>query len=724
MSERNTIRWEDLGDGVVGLIFDDPEQSANTMNRAFFDSYLATVDRVEAEKDSIMGIVVTSGKKTFFAGADLNDMLEATKETAAEAFADATNLKRAARRLETLGIPTVAAINGAALGGGLELCLSCHHRIAVDDPKIKVGLPEVKLGLLPGGGGVVRTVRMLGLVPALMQVLLQGTEFRPDKAVEVGLVDELVPTADDLVPAAKKWIAEHPGAQQPWDADPNYKIPGGTPADMELAMNLPAFPANLRKQLRGANYLAPRNILAAAVESTQLEFDAALEVETRYLLDCATSQVAKNMINAFFFNLQTVTKRDRPEGHETFEPKKMVMLGAGMMGAAIAYVSARAGIEVVLKDVTLEAAEKGKEYSETLVRKAVDRGRMTEEKGQALLDRIIPTADPADAAGAELLVEAVFEDVALKAKVYAEIEPYLAEDALLCSNTSGLPITELAEGVTRPADFIGTHFFSPVDKMPLLEIVKGDKTSDETVARTLDYTAVIKKVPIVINDSPGFFTSRVISRFTGEALGMVTEGIPGATIEQASGQAGYPAPVLQLADEINIETILRAFRANPAATEGLEAALLVLEKMMEAGRPGKLRGAGFYDYEDGKRAGIWKGLAEMFPPVADPSQLDVIELGERMMVRQALETVKCFDEGVLETVAEANIGSIMGIGFPAWTGGVVQYMNQYEGGLAGFVERAREFEAKYGEHFAVPASLVEKAERGEIYSDEAVATPA
>jgi 3-hydroxyacyl-CoA dehydrogenase/enoyl-CoA hydratase/3-hydroxybutyryl-CoA epimerase len=724
MSERNTIRWEDAGDGVVLLVIDDPEQNANTMNQAFFESFQSTVARLEAEKDAIAGVILTSGKSTFFAGADLNDMLTVTKENAAEVFKDIRELKGAVRRLETLGKPVVAAINGSALGGGLEICLACHRRVAVDSPKIKVGLPEVKLGLLPGGGGVVRTVRMLGIANALMQVLMEGKEFRPDKAVEVGLVDELVPTAEELVPAAKRWIAEHPDAQQPWDADPNYRIPGGTPANPKVAMNLPALPANLRKQLKGAPFRSPRNIMAVAVEGTQVSFDNALEIESRYFLDCATSQVAKNMINAFFFELQRVNKRERPAGHEPFAPTKMVMLGAGMMGAAIAYVSARAGIEVILKDVTLEAAQKGKQYSEDLVAKAVARGRMTEEDGTALLARIVPSADPADAAGAELMVEAVFEDTELKAKVYAEIEPHLAPGALLCSNTSALPITGLAQGVAHPADFIGTHFFSPVDKMPLLEVVKGQETSEETVARTLDYAAMIRKTPIVVNDSPAFYTSRVIAKFVGEALGMLKEGVPGGTVEQASAQAGYPAPVLQLIDELNMETGMRAVQSSADTADTLAATVEVMQKMLDLGRPGRIRGAGFYEYENGKRAGLWKGLAEVFPPVEDPAQLDLTELSERMLFLQAIETVKCFDEGVIETAAEADIGSIMGIGFPAWTGGTAQYMNQYEGGLAGFVARARELQAKYGDRFEPPASLVEKAERGETYTDEAVAAAA
>jgi 3-hydroxyacyl-CoA dehydrogenase/enoyl-CoA hydratase/3-hydroxybutyryl-CoA epimerase len=727
MAESTTIRYERGDDGIVVLTLDDPNQSANTMNAAYVASMGATVERLEAEKEEIKGVVLTSAKKTFFAGGDLNDLKQVRPEHAAELAEGLRVVKGQLRRLETLGVPVVAAINGAALGGGLEIALATHHRIAVDDSKVKLGFPEVKLGLLPGGGGVVRSVRMFGIADALMKLLLQGKELRPDKALEMGLVDEVVATQDDLVPAAKAWIEANPEAVQPWDAD-GYKMPGGTPSNPKLAQNLPAFPANLRKQLKGANYPAPHHIMAAAVEGAQVDFDNAIEIEGRYFVDLATGQVAKNMIQAFFFDLQEVNgARNRPEEIESFEPKKMVVLGAGMMGAAIAYVSAKAGIEVVLKDVDLEAAERGKGYSQGLVEKAVSRGRMSEEKGAELLARIAPTADAADAAGAELVIEAVFEDPAVKAQVFAEIEPHLAEGALLGSNTSTLPITDLAEGVSRPADFIGLHFFSPVDKMPLLEIIKGEQTSEETLYRALDVAKAIRKTPIVVNDSRGFFTSRVIGTFINEGIAMLTEGIPAPTIEQASSQAGYPAPVLQLSDELNLNLMrkIRVQYAAAAEAEGIDIgnhpSTTVIDRMLdEFDRGGRLAGKGFYEYdEEGKRAGLWKGLAEAFPSVEDPSTISLKDLEERMMFAEALETVKCVDEGVIESVADANIGSIFGIGFPAWSGGVLQFIDGYEGGAAGFVARARELAERYGERFEPPASLVEKAERGETYADGA-----
>jgi 3-hydroxyacyl-CoA dehydrogenase / enoyl-CoA hydratase / 3-hydroxybutyryl-CoA epimerase len=728
--ERNTIRWEDQ-DGIVLLTLDDPDQSANTMNAAYGASIKAAVDRLEAERDQIKGVIITSAKSTFFAGGDLNDLLAAGPDQAAEIAVWVRENKAILRRLETLGKPVVAAINGAALGGGLEIALACHHRVVVDDSKAVVGFPEVQLGLLPGAGGVVRTVRMLGLVQALMGLLMQGQRLRPAQAQELGVVDEVVPSRDDLIPAAKKWIAENPEAKQPWDTE-GYKIPGGTPSSKSLAQNLPAFPANLRKQLKGANYPAPHHIMAAAVEGAQLDFDNAIEVEGRYFVDLVTSQVAKNMIQAFFFDLQAATgSRGRPDSIEQFSPRKIVVLGAGMMGAAIAYVCAKAGIEVVLKDVDQAAADRGKDYSEKLVAKGVERGKTTQEKGDALLALIHPTDKPEDTAGAELVIEAVFEDPKIKAQVFAEIEPHLADGALLASNTSTLPITGLAEGVTRPDDFIGLHFFSPVDKMPLLEIIKGEKTTDETLYRALDVAKLIKKTPIVVNDSRGFFTSRVIGTFINEGIAMLLEGVPAPSIEQASSQAGYPAPVLQLSDELNLNLMrkIRDATRNAAEAEGIEwtghPAEQVIDRMLdEYDRGGRLAGAGFYDYADGKRTGLWSGLKEAFPQTDDPFSIDLRDLEERMLFIESIETVKCLDEGVIETIGDANVGSIFGIGFPGWTGGVLQYVNQYEHdgqpqGPAAFVARAKELAAAYGERFEPPASLVEKAERGEKYSDRA-----
>jgi 3-hydroxyacyl-CoA dehydrogenase/enoyl-CoA hydratase/3-hydroxybutyryl-CoA epimerase len=713
------IGWDKDPAGIVVLTMDDPDQGANTMNETFTRSLEATVERLEAERDEITGVVITSAKKTFFAGGDLHLLSAATKADAARMTEESLRLKGLLRRLETFGRPVVAAINGAALGGGLELALACHHRVALDAKGSEIGLPEVTLGLLPGGGGVVRTVRMFGLQKALMEVLLQGQRRKPAAALAAGLVDELVDTPEAMLAAAKAWIAANPDATQPWDAD-GYKLPGGTPSNPKLAAMLPAFPANLRKQVKGAPMPAPHHIMAAAVEGAQVDFATAQRIETEYFVDLATGQVSKNMTKAFFFDLQHITRGGaRPAGYERHTARKVVVLGAGMMGAGIAYVCARAGMEVVLRDVSVASAEKGKAYSEKLLAKAVSRGKMTAEARDAVLERITATDDVNAAAGADLLIEAVFEDTELKKKVYAEVEPVLAPDALLASNTSTLPITGLADGVTRPEDFIGLHFFSPVDKMPLLEIVVGEKTSDAAIAKAVDLAMQIKKTPIVVNDSRGFFTSRVIGTFLGEAAAMVGEGVAPASVEQAGLQAGYPTGPLALLDEVSL-TLSRRIReeARAAATAaGVDfpehPSYAVLDRLVvDHERGGRAAGAGFYDYTDGKRTGLWEGLAEFGGTNTD---VPFGDLQERMLFAEALESIKCLDEGVLRSVPEANIGSIFGIGFPAWTGGVLQFVNGYPGGAAGFVARARELAAKYGERFTPPASVVALAESGGTY---------
>ncbi|WP_424890215.1 3-hydroxyacyl-CoA dehydrogenase NAD-binding domain-containing protein [Streptomyces sp. XH2] len=720
----STIRYDRDADGIVTLTLDDPAQSANTMNQAFKASLTAVADRLEAElraePASVRGVVFTSAKKSFFAGGDLRELIAATPADAQRVFEAGMTMKRDLRRIETLGVPVVAAVNGAALGGGYEIALACHHRVALDTPGTKIGLPEVTLGLLPGGGGVTRTVRLLGITDALLKVLLQGTQYDARRALEAGLVHEVAADPDELLAKARAFIDAHPASQQPWDVK-GYKIPGGTPASPRFAANLPAFPANLRKQLGGAPYPAPRNILAAAVEGSQVDFETAQVIEARYFTELVIGQTSKNMIQAFFFDLQAVNSgASRPGDAAPRQVRKVAVLGAGMMGAGIAYACAKAGIEVVLKDVSEDAARRGKAYSEGLLAKALAKGRTTEEKRDALLARITPTADVAALAGCDAVIEAVFEDPALKQKVFQEVQQVVAPDALLCSNTSTLPITLLAEGVERPADFVGLHFFSPVDKMPLVEIIKGERTGDEALARAFDLVRQIRKTPIVVNDSRGFFTSRVIGRFINEGVAMIGEGADPASVEQAAAQAGYPAKVLSLMDELTLtlprkirEETRRAVEAD-GGTWTPHPADAVIDRMVEEfGRTGRSGGGGFYDYVDGKRAGLWPGLREHFTK-AD-GRIPFEDMKERMLFSEALDTVRCLEEGVLTSVADANIGSVLGIGFPGWTGGALQYINGYEGGLRGFVTRARELAATYGERFEPSALLLEKAERGERF---------
>ncbi|MGI9016704.1 MAG: 3-hydroxyacyl-CoA dehydrogenase NAD-binding domain-containing protein [Euzebya sp.] len=724
----NVIEWDTDDSGILTLTFNDPGAGANTMNRDFLESMAATVTRLGDELDDIRGVILTSAKKTFFAGGNLNDLYRAGPADAKEIYQQSMRIKHQLRKLETFGIPVVAALNGTALGGGLEIALACHHRIAVAGSKAKFGQPEVKLGLLPGGGGVVRLTRMLGVISAVMNVMGQGQDLSPEKALELGVVSELVDSTDQLIPAARAFIDATPEAAQPWD-DKGYRVPGGTPSQPSFAMMLPGIPSNLRKQLKGAPMPAPRAILAASVESLQVPVDRAWEIEARYFTELVTGQVAKNMIKAFFFDLQAINQgRSRPQGYERYTAQKVAILGAGMMGAGIAYSCARSGMQVVLKDVALANAEKGKDYSKTLLDKAVSRGKMDQAKADGILARILPTEDYGDLEGCDLIIEAVFESTELKHQVFGDAEPQLTSDALLCSNTSTLPITGLAQGVTRPEDFIGLHFFSPADRMPLVEIIRGERTSDAAVAKAIDVVQQINKTPIVVNDSRGFFTSRVIGTFVMEALAMIGEGVSPAKVNRAGEMAGYPVGPLQLMDELTLTLALKIEKETATGLgEGYvpHPGVAVLKKMVELGREGKSSGTGFYDYADGKRTGLWSELAEHFPTTAD---LSVTDIQERMLFAEALETVKCFDEGVLETVPDANIGSIFGIGFPAWTGGVIQFIDGYAGvtnpvhatGVTGFVSRAKELADAYGERFTPPASLAAKAESGEPLSPSPV----
>lgn len=703
----DTIRYDRGADGIVTLTLDDPTQSANTMSRAYAASMSAVLDRLEAEPD-LAGVIVTSAKSTFFAGGDLPEMIRTTREDA-PALADLlSTIKRDLRRLETLGRPVVAAVNGSALGGGLEIALACHRRIALDAPDSRLGLPEVTLGLLPGAGGVTRTVRMLGLAGALTTVLLTGRRMRPADALSAGLVDEVVATEAEMLEHARGWIAANPQPKQPWDR-PDYRMPGGSPASRSLAAQLPAFPASLRKQLKGARLPAPEAILATAVEGAQVDVDTAFTVETRHLIGLLIGQVAKNMIGAFFFDLKAVNGGAARPSIDVPPVRKVAVLGAGMMGAGIAYACASGGIDVVVKDVTAEAAGRARQHAERLLARKVRKGRATEADAQAVLDRIT-TTDQLDAlAGCDAVIEAVFEDPALKKAVFAEVLPALAPDALAASNTSTLPITGLAEGVDRPADFIGMHFFSPVDRMPLLEIVVGERTGDRALARAFDLGRRIGKTPIVVNDGRGFFTSRVIGRFIDEAVGMVADGVPAASVEQAALQAGYPTGPLALADEVSltlIQRIRRHFEATSAEFLPLSAHRLVDDLVDVHERSGRAAGLGFYSYDDGTRGRLWPGLADL---ITDAGRaVPLTDLQERMLFIEALDALRCLDEGVLRTETDANIGSIFGIGFPAWTGGVIRYVRQYAGGPAGFAARATELADRYGDRFTPPADLVER----------------
>lgn len=711
----SAIQFEKNADGIVILTLDSPNQSANTMNGDFRAALENTVAKLKAES-SITGIVFKSAKKTFFAGGDLDELIQAQPEHATDFFGMIQKMKAEFRYIETLGVPVVAALNGTALGGGWEIALGCHYRIALNDPKAKFGLPEVTLGLLPGGGGIVRMVRLLGLQNAF-PFLMEGKQFGVDKAKSLGLIHDTADSNEELFEKALAWIKANPpsikASQQPFDVK-GYKIPGGTPSSPQVAQVLAIAPAMLRDKTKGC-YPAPEAIMSAAVEGAQVDVDTALTIESRYFTFLATGQISKNMIGTFWHGLNAIKLgASRPQNIEKWQANKLGVLGAGMMGAGIAYSSAIKGIQVVLKDVSQEAADKGKAYSQKLLDKRVSQGRMTAEKRDQVLNLITATASNEDLKGCDLIIEAVFENQELKAKVTQEAEKYLIDGGVMASNTSTLPISGLAQASKDAKNFIGLHFFSPVDKMQLVEIIKGKETSAETLAKAYDYVQQIGKTPIVVNDSRGFFTSRVFGTFVQEGLRLLAEGIHPAKIEMAALKAGMPIGPLAIQDEVSLTLSEHVSSETRKAlqAEGKDlprsGADDVIETMIhQFNRKGKAAGSGFYDYPQNGKKHLWAGLNH-WNKDNDISEQEMID---RFLFVQSLDTLRCLEEGVLESVIDGNVGSIFGIGFAPWTGGALQFLNQY--GLSKAVTRAHALEAKYGDRFKAPQLLLDKAKSGE-----------
>ena len=708
----SAIQYLKNDDGIIILTLDSPNQSANTMNADFRVALENIVSKLKSET-SITGIIFRSAKKTFFAGGDLDELIQARLEDATPFFEMIQKMKAEFRYIETLGVPVVAALNGTALGGGWEIALGCHARIALNDPKTKFGLPEVTLGLLPGGGGIVRMVRLLGLQNAF-PFLMEGKQFGVDKAKSLGLIQDIAETPEELMDKAIAWVKEHPKSQQPFDVK-GYKIPGGDPKTPAVAQMLAIAPAMLRDKTKGC-YPAPEAIMAAAVEGAQVDVDTALTIESRYFTYLATGQISKNMIGTFWHGLNAIKAgASRPKDIAKWQATKVGVLGAGMMGAGIAYSTAIKGVAVVLKDTSIENAEKGKAYSQKLLDKKLSQGRMTAEKRDQVLNLITATASAEDLKGCDLIIEAVFENQELKAKVTQEAEAFLVEGGVMASNTSTLPITGLANASKDQANFIGLHFFSPVDKMQLVEIIKGKNTSAETLAKAYDYVQQIGKIPIVVNDSRGFFTSRVFGTFVQEGLRLLHEGVHPARIEMAALKAGMPVGPLAIQDEVALtlsEHVANETRKALQA-EGKDlprsGADDVIQTMIHTfDRKGKAAGAGFYDYPEGGKKHLWEGLNHWKQDV-DISEQEMID---RFLFVQSLDTLRCYEENVLESVIDANIGSIFGIGFAPWTGGAIQFLNQY--GLDQAVQRANELEAKYGERFKAPQRLVESVSSGQI----------
>jgi 3-hydroxyacyl-CoA dehydrogenase/enoyl-CoA hydratase/3-hydroxybutyryl-CoA epimerase len=700
-------------DGIATATMDSPGRSMNVLDDRLAVALAALIGRLETDA-SIKGLILASGKKDFLAGADI-DRLRALG-SAQEAFDESMRFKTALRRMELAGKPVVAAITGKCLGGGLEIALACHRRIVLDDGKARLGLPEVKLGLLPGGGGTQRMPRLVGMQQAL-QWMGEGSDIRAAQALKSGLVGALATTPDDLLAQARAWILANPAPRQPWDM-PGFRYPGGDSRSPAMAQMFSVAPSMASAKSFG-NYPAVTHILSCVFEGGVVGIDAALEIESRYFAACAMSQESRNLIGTLWYQLQAIERgASRPAGFETRLVRRLGILGAGMMGAGIAYVAARAGIDVMLLDTLPDNAVKGRLYSQDLLDKAVKKGRTTPEQRDAMLARITPTVLFEDLAGCDLVIEAVFEDRVVKADVTRRTEALLGPDAVFASNTSTLPITSLAEASVRPSQFIGLHFFSPVDKMPLVEIIMGKRTDDATLALAFDFVRQIGKTPIVVNDSRGFYTSRVFATYVMEGLALLKEGVHPRHIEAAGLQAGMPMPPLALQDEVSLTLALHvadqtrkdlAAAGQPYVEHPGES---VLRQMCELGRIGRKANLGFYDWTDAGRS-LWPGLAEMFPVAArQPTQRELID---RLLFVQANEAARCVEEGVLRSVADANVGSIFGWGFAPFHGGALQFINAM--GAARFVERARELEAAHGARFAPAKVVVNLAATDGVFSD-------
>ena len=705
----NDYHYDRDADGIVTVTLDQEGQSANTMNARYIPMMEEILARLQAE-DGLTGVVMASAKKTFFAGGDLNGLRD-IDSAGPESLAMFEANKAPFRAMEKMPVPFVAAINGAALGGGYEICLACNHRIVVDHPAAIVGLPEVTLGILPGAGGVVRLTALLGLEKAL-PYLLEGKPAKPQAALKEGMVDDIVPDTANLIPAAKAWIKANPQATtQPWDQK-GFRYPGGDVLSPRVRQTIVAAPAMLYKKTRGL-MPAPAKILDIAVNSMRMGFDAALRMESRGICALAVTPEAKAAINTFFFGTQAIKSgKVRPEG-PAWKAGNSAILGAGMMGSGIAWAHASAGLATVLKDMEMEKAEKGKSYSAALADKRVARGRMSDAARDALLDRITPSTEDADFAGTDIIIEAVFEDIDLKEKVIGATFGQLSADGIYGSNTSTLPISVLAEFCPDPSRFIGLHFFSPVDKMKVVEIIMGEKTSQDTLRKAYDYVQQIGYLPIVVNDSRGFFTSRVFGTYLDEGMALMRDGMAPVAIERAAWLAGMPVGPLAVHDETSLVLSQKIRKTHEALDKRLgvdsgfgadnAASDQVVDAMLEQGRGGRHYGGGFYDYAPDGSKSLWPGLSQF---AAGNTTIPVDEAKDRLLYRQAVETLRCLHEGVLNTEVEANLGGIFAIGFPAHTGGAIQFIRGI--GIDAFAARAADLADRYGDRFALPEGALDR----------------
>ncbi|MDG2229301.1 MAG: 3-hydroxyacyl-CoA dehydrogenase NAD-binding domain-containing protein [Gammaproteobacteria bacterium] len=700
-------------DGIAILEIDVKDRPMNVITSDFAKELAERVEQVTTD-EKIIGAIITSSKNDFMAGAELKSMLPSLMKlsNASEMVDAVVQSNGVSRNIETCGKPFVAAINGTALGGGLEICLACHYRIAIDRPDAVLGLPEVLVGLLPGGGGTQRLPRMIGVQNAL-ELMTQGKHIKPAVAKSMGIVDELS-SKEDLIGKAKQWIIDVGDPVKPWDKK-GFKVPGGFDPNTTSTIQVFSIVNAMVAKNTNHNYPAPISIVSSVYEGCQVPIDTGLRIESKYFVKLLRDPVAGNMIRSLFINKQSADKlRARPKDVEKSKVTNLGMLGAGMMGSGIALVSAQAGINVVLLDSTIESATKGKKYTEKYLEKSIALKKMTSEKAKVIIDRIQVTTDFNDLKDCDLIIEAVFENREIKADVTQKTEKVIADSVIFASNTSTLPITGLAKASSRPKSFIGMHFFSPVERMPLVEIIMGEESSDEALAKSLDYIQQIRKTPMVINDSRGFFTSRVFSQACNEANEMLREGVLPALIENGARQAGYPVGPLAVQDETSIEL---GHKIHVQTIEDIgdeykpQSAVDVAEKMYELGRLGKKYRKGFYEYpEDGPKK-IWSGLAEAFP--VSQTQPDLQLIKDRLMTIQSLDAYRCLEENVLTSPDDGDIGSIFGWGFPPWSGGVFSYIDTV--GIKAFVERCDDFHKRFGERFKVPDSLRERANKNESF---------
>jgi len=708
--------YQQDSNGIVTVTM-DMDGPINCMNLAFIPMLANTVEKLSTET-GLTGVIIASAKTTFFAGGDLNWLRSVEREDAPEFMAHVESMKACFRRLEKLPVPVVAAINGTALGGGFEICLACNYRVAWQDPSVKLGLPEASLGLLPGGGGTVRMTHLLGLEKAL-PLLTRGQQMTPQKALNAGLVNALVEHQTDLIEHAKNWILDHKNdpasAQQPWDIKA-HTIPGGNAHHPSMASKIAVSSAQIQQKTRGL-LPAPEMILDIMVEAARLDFDTAQTIETAKFVELVTGPVAKNIITAMFFNMNQVKGgHKRPQGFPRHHVKRLGIIGAGMMGQGIAYSAAMAGIQVHLKDTDLKSAEEGIVYSQKLLQKKLDRGRIDSHKMQQVLALIHPTDTTKDLKGCDLIIEAVFEDKELKHQVLQEHEDLTNENGFWGTNTSTLPINVLAQNATNKQSFIGLHFFSPVDKMPLLEIICGEHTDDATLAKAFDFAKQINKLPIVVNDSLGFYTSRTIGTKMDEALQMVAEGLDPVLVDNLGKAVGFPVGMLTLLDQLKLglpllinDTQVSMGLKDPHQHETPEGMAMLRELVEQHDRQGRINDKGFYTYDDHQKH-IWPGLKKWLKPEHSIPHQDI---KDRLLFRPVIETLRCLEENVLTNVADANIASILGIGAPLWTGGYAQFVNTY--GLTEFIVRCDTLAQAYGARFNAPDIVYQYEKLGKTF---------